>query len=642
MTKSYSCYKKDNAPEKVQHLFKDGMKVVKVCRRCCPYKKPKVEDEVKANKKPVKPVKGKIVKVKKSGKIIKVLKTTNAKLTKMADSGKAKPGKVDTTPQDVKPKVPGNSVKNGQSNKKEIDKKVTDKAKSSIVQVCSAGSQTDKAASKGSAKEITVETSSPGSTVDSKPTPMNVKEERVTEKDCKAADTQQADSSKSNAGLAKGKVQPAKAQGADKVKGKEEAELAEGTGVTKCEAPSVESTDKLGKKTECAGIQAGCSLIGVRMKSKANKVLADKDGPHTKEKADAVSSKMPATKKEISTRELDSLVTVGIPVGGSASCKVNADLTGRTPAAVGGPVHTCTVRFIKIKREKIDNGKVEANGAIGEVKEEAKQALQGKDKGNVQKCGTAAKDAPKEEVVKKENGGASGKCKPNEPAKNEATAAKCAENKTKEKAEPKNEVPPPRKGRNASTPERRKDSEKAVVPTIMTRKRLASLSEVDADVAKQVAEEPVVKRRALAVPGVQVTNSAESNRSMPQTSSGSTEQGENNSQTVPTESSEIKSSSQTTASADETENGVDNGTVHILATIYKLFASLRVWDETCMHAPKSYCEEQAVAISSNVHRANCFVSGAVEHCHNKFGRILRIKFCIRTEGHPHLVTNKLL
>lgn len=41
VTKSYSCYRKENAPDKIKSYFTGDVKVMKVCRRCVPYKKPK-------------------------------------------------------------------------------------------------------------------------------------------------------------------------------------------------------------------------------------------------------------------------------------------------------------------------------------------------------------------------------------------------------------------------------------------------------------------------------------------------------------------------------------------------------------------------------------------------------------------------
>ena len=35
--KSYSVWKKENAPSKIEHLFKDGVTVIRACRKCVPY-----------------------------------------------------------------------------------------------------------------------------------------------------------------------------------------------------------------------------------------------------------------------------------------------------------------------------------------------------------------------------------------------------------------------------------------------------------------------------------------------------------------------------------------------------------------------------------------------------------------------------
>ena len=50
--KSYGCFRRDTAPEKLRHLFTPGMNRIKICRRCLPYKKHggKPEQENKVSK----------------------------------------------------------------------------------------------------------------------------------------------------------------------------------------------------------------------------------------------------------------------------------------------------------------------------------------------------------------------------------------------------------------------------------------------------------------------------------------------------------------------------------------------------------------------------------------------------------------
>lgn len=72
VTKSYSCYKKESAPEKIKHLFTPVVKVVKVCRRCMPYKKPKEEEAAKSKSK----VSNRKIAKMKTAKLIKNAKST--------------------------------------------------------------------------------------------------------------------------------------------------------------------------------------------------------------------------------------------------------------------------------------------------------------------------------------------------------------------------------------------------------------------------------------------------------------------------------------------------------------------------------------------------------------------------------------
>ena len=49
--KSYGCFRRDTAPERLRHLFTPGMNRIKICRRCLPYKKqpggkPELENRV--------------------------------------------------------------------------------------------------------------------------------------------------------------------------------------------------------------------------------------------------------------------------------------------------------------------------------------------------------------------------------------------------------------------------------------------------------------------------------------------------------------------------------------------------------------------------------------------------------------------
>ena len=78
--KSYGCFRRDNAPEKLVYLFTPGMNRIKICRRCLPYKKQASDGE--AEKKPGKKLGGKVSgnNSKKSNNVIK--NTANKALLK--------------------------------------------------------------------------------------------------------------------------------------------------------------------------------------------------------------------------------------------------------------------------------------------------------------------------------------------------------------------------------------------------------------------------------------------------------------------------------------------------------------------------------------------------------------------------------
>lgn len=44
--KSYGCFKRETAPEKLLHLFSPGMNRIKICRRCLPYKKQAIKIDI--------------------------------------------------------------------------------------------------------------------------------------------------------------------------------------------------------------------------------------------------------------------------------------------------------------------------------------------------------------------------------------------------------------------------------------------------------------------------------------------------------------------------------------------------------------------------------------------------------------------
>ncbi|XP_032239415.2 uncharacterized protein LOC116619115 [Nematostella vectensis] len=111
VTKSYSCYKKDNAPEKIKHLFDGDVKVIKVCRRCLPYKKPKVEGAV-----PTKVVKSK-------GKVLqsKLLKQKIKKARKLKSLVKGDQEEISTQTKSISPKTEAKSSFKGDTKANILD-----------------------------------------------------------------------------------------------------------------------------------------------------------------------------------------------------------------------------------------------------------------------------------------------------------------------------------------------------------------------------------------------------------------------------------------------------------------------------------------------------------------------------------------
>ncbi|KAK3746267.1 hypothetical protein QZH41_016520, partial [Actinostola sp. cb2023] len=107
VTKSYSCYRKDNAPENLRVHFTGDRKVIKVCRRCVPYKKPKTEDNSsKAAKSKVsmnKFLKQKVKHARKAAKLdVKQIKSEISTQTKDVAKTPEKPPKDDNNTKEVK------------------------------------------------------------------------------------------------------------------------------------------------------------------------------------------------------------------------------------------------------------------------------------------------------------------------------------------------------------------------------------------------------------------------------------------------------------------------------------------------------------------------------------------------------------
>ena len=441
VTKSYSCYKKENAPEKIKHLFTPAMKVVKVCRRCLPYKKPKDDentDSAAKSKSKMKVIKGKLVKIH-SAKLVKNAKT----------SGKVKPVSVSE-----KIKV-SSSEKSAQKlpSKEEPKKKKDDKSKTiPAKKMCSTVTQTLKTPGcKGEvAKEIKVGSSKCLQTDKSNPI------------------AKESGNGKTNCPKGNNKVTctPPKMDGV----GVEEA-VKIGTEVEKTvistakkENP-MDSNHKSTTKVD-SGTQSLKSMIGVRSKGKpSNTTMTSENGannqPFNKDKKDRI----PSNEENKVNIEIDSQKQVVLQDTDELQRNNESEFPDKT-SQEGNNVHT--------KGENnIEKTEVEFESKVINMEGQAKQT---------------AKDQTKESKDNQE-----GILNTRERRSTSKSPVRAKETKPAE-------VLSPRRAKTPGTPDKRRE-EKQIMPTIMTRKRMASFCESESD--KKVDGEssndnlPAPKRRAV-------------------------------------------------------------------------------------------------------------------------------------------------
>lgn len=472
VTKSYSCYKKENAPEKIKHLFTSGVKVVKVCRRCMPYKKPKdgTEDGAGTGKGKVKVMKGKLAKLH------------SAKLIKNAKSG----GKVNAVKTSDKTKVTSvnkNSVKlPTKDEKKRKDSAKDDKLKvlPASKKLCSLAVQTKKTpVSKGTVtKELKV---------------LNVKLVQALPKGIHSPKVEAGKSnspkganveSKTLSTSSKSGVQTQKNDVSVTEKAKNSTAEKDNDTVSKQKSVKVDS-----------GTQSMKSMIGV---NRVKTMPTDSSPPNESVEEDDVVLLLNAdgnvADKESTEKEVE---VVDVP-------KKQENIAEKTPVEsksseeVSAPeMETTSTNDLEASaKEKNDeeiNAKVtdadspeedKTNDKLGEKQVEVTKELEVESK---------TTEGPKEGTKQdKEKTIDSINIAENIMTRGRRSASRSPVITRETKS---TEVPSPRKCRSLNTPERKRE-EKQIAPTVMTRKRLASFSESEAD--KKVDDTPGGKRRALA------------------------------------------------------------------------------------------------------------------------------------------------
>ncbi|XP_078361983.1 uncharacterized protein LOC144646311 [Oculina patagonica] len=469
VTKSYSCYKKENAPEKIKHLFTSGVKIVKVCRRCMPYKKPKdgSEDGAGTGKGKVKVLKGKLAKLH------------SAKLIKNAKSG-GKANAVKTSDKTKVTSVDKNSVKLlTKDEKKRKDSAKDDKSKvlPASKKLCSLAVQTKKIpVSKGTVtKELKVLNVK---LVQALPKGIHppVKEESKGEAG-KSNNPKGANAgSKTLLTLSKSGTQTQKNDTSVTEKAKNSTVEKENDTVSKQKSVKVDS-----------GTQSMKSMIGVnRVKTKATdsslNESVEEDEVVLLSVDDNVVDKKPTVKEadveDVSKKQEN--VAEKTPVESKPSEEVSAtEAETVTTSDVEASVKEKNDEEINIKltdkdktSDKLEENQVESK----ELEVESKHAEGPKEGTKQDKEETAVSINIAENIMTR--------------GRRSASRSPVITRETKS-----TEVPSPRKCRSLNTPERKRE-DKQIMPTVMTRKRLASFSESEAD--KKVDDTPGGKKRALA------------------------------------------------------------------------------------------------------------------------------------------------
>lgn len=446
VTKSYSCYKKENAPEKIKHLFTPGVKVVKVCRRCMPYKKPKDDGSAGTGKGKVKAVKGKLAKIK-SAKLVK-----NSKSTSKANSGKMNEKKVPAV------KSPSKDDKKQKDGIKEDKTKVSPTKKQFIVM------QTKKLPTSKvlMAKDVKLENAKPIQVVMGKLI-IPPKEETKLEGG-KSVSPKNANTS------IKVLSTSVKSPGQKSDRGINTMEKVKDSSVAS--EHSAENKPKSAKVD--FGTQSMKSMIGLnKIKTKS---------------AEPVSLSNETVSEVTPKKELNEIAEDRPNV--SALKQVTSSDTNST---ISNDVKISSqTQKEDVKQELIEKSTSTATEEMGDDIKESEVSLieQGENTKSKSKSSEEKKTDEKVERVAACKSIAEG-VKVRETRSSSRSPVRAREIKPAE-------VSSPRRGRSSGTPDKKREDYKQIVPTVMTRKRLASFSESEGEKKAEVDSAVGSKRRVVA------------------------------------------------------------------------------------------------------------------------------------------------
>ena len=462
VTKSYSCYKKENAPDKIKHLFTPGVKIVKVCRRCMPYKKPKEADNgTGAGKGKVKVVKGKLAKLH-SAKLIKNAKTIG-KVNSVKGSEKAKVTSVEK-----------NSVKSpvrDDKKRKESGKDEKIKPQPASKKLCTPAVQTKKAPStKGVlTKEYKIVNVKFVSAV---PKGIQTIVKGASKTDVGKSNKGSNVSSKASSTLPKSNVPKSDTNLTEKANHNSTVEKETATAI-KLKSVSVKVD---------SGTQSMKSMIGI---SKVKGKESDSSSPSEGVSKDDTDLSM---SKNGDSREINDVDVSDVP---KEKERVTENICAESKASED--VSTIDVEDIS-KTSSKEKNREEMNSKMTVTDKEPKDKQNEKEGEKLEESKLESKNTeePKESKEVKEKTTDSKSILDIIMTRGRRSASLSP---VVLRGTDSSEVASPRKGRSSGTPDRKRE-DKQIMPTIMTRKRLASFSESEAE--KKTDETPGGKRRAVA------------------------------------------------------------------------------------------------------------------------------------------------
>ena len=429
VTKSYSCYKsKEDAPDKIKHLFTPGVRIVKICRRCMPYKKPKDEDGAAATGKgKTKVVKGKLAKIK-SAKLIK-----NAKSTGKGSTVKT-------------------SEKKGEKKRKKKRKNSTneDNLKAPVKKQYTVVVQTKKmSTSKGPVtKDIKV--------INTKPMQITLKGVvRPVKQETKLEIGNSNIPNGSNTGAKIFSILPkSSAQKDDKMYAAE-----------KPESSTVETEIAAANKLKSAKVDSGTqsmkSMIGIN-RGKAKPA----DSAVTNE--DTVQANKPVS---LNIKEINDSITKE----GDGKVTVKQENVTESTMLIGKNDEKNNTQLQNVDSEEMSKEKTVLEQNKMDIPQEESDVVLLKEPGDdkTESKNTEAKAEDKAETAT--------------DSKNVTDTLNMRERRSSSKSPVRArevkpvEVPSPRRGRSSGTPDKKREDYKQITPTVMTRKRLASFSESEVE-----------------------------------------------------------------------------------------------------------------------------------------------------------------